>query len=397
VALLLLDRRPAPPPSAPATATALPPYVDGISDQNVPYWNGRVWDGGPADSPFGRFVAATLVDPPSAAAHAATTPQPLRYARYVVAYDVACDPRGPAFATFERWLADVEAVGLRPDVAFWYGDFDGNRCPGLPPIPRSRSQYAGPVAALLARFPAVRTIEPWNEPNDGHRPDVPAAVAAAFWLAVAADCATRPCDAVIAGDFNDAGRNLAGYERRYVAALGAAATAGVAPAGTPAAVDWGIHPYAAVNHLRETTLLEFLGGLPDRRSDRVWYTEVGAFYCTRRRNLETGFGDARLQALQERRAHYLVSTLMQYPFAPAHVFYYEFMYKDDLPGPCVTNDSALFAPAPPGSAAEYASRAAVQDIFPFAVSAPPASTAVFYPAVDWRPWRDGPRAIALGT
>jgi hypothetical protein len=381
----LLEGSRTPPAPRPATAVSVAPYIDGISDQNVPYWNGRVWSGGPADSPFGRFVAAALVN---GATGAPTTAQPLRYARYVVAYDVMCDTTGPAFATFARWLADVERLDLKPDVTFWYGDFDGNSCPLLPLIPRSAATYAGPVAAFLARFPQVATIEPWNEPNDGHGPDVQAQTAAAFWLAVHADCATRACDAVIAGDFNDAARNLVAYERRYVATLGGAA-----------ATDWGVHPYAAVNHERETTLLEFEAGLPDRRADRVWYTEIGAFYCTRKQNPETGYSDARLQDLQERRAHYLVSTLMAYPFAPTHVFYYEFMYKDDLPGPCVTDDSALFAPTAPGAPVEYAPRAAVQDIFPFAAPAPPtapaARTSVFYPAVDWRPWRDGPRVIVL--
>jgi len=376
---------PPPPPPAPATPTGTA-YVDGISDQNVAYWNGDVWSGGPPASPFARFIAGALVS---------GTPAPLRYARYVVAYDVMCDTAGPAYATFESWLADVEQIGLRPDVAFWYGDFDGNRCASLPLIPTSAAEYngtagGGAVAAFLARFPQVTTIEPWNEPNDGRGPDVPAPRAAAFWLAVARDdCATRSCDAVIAGDFSDATRNLVHYERRYVAALDGAQ-----------ALDWGIHPYAAVNHERERTLLEFEAGLPNPAADRVWYTEVGAFYCTPKQNRQRGYTDAQLQALQERRAHYLVTTLMQYPFAPVHVFYYEFMYKNDLPGPCATDDSALYAPAGRGAPLQYQSRAAVQDILPFAsppvaLPAPAPGASIFYARVDWRAWRDGWRATRL--
>jgi hypothetical protein len=369
-ALLALTR------AAPAGAQ---PYVDGISDQNVPYWNGDVWGGGPPAGPFAQFVATSLVG---------GVPAPLRYARYVVAYDVTCDEQGPAFATFERWLVDVEALGLEPVVAFWYGDFDGNRCPLEPQIPSTVAQYNGAVAAFLARFPRVRTIEPWNEPNNGRGPDVTPETAASFWLAIArGDCATRACDTVIAGDFNDAAPDLAGYERRYVAALVASGAADVA-------TDWGIHPYAAVNRESPATLLEFESGLPDRAGDRVWYTEVGAYYCTPGINAQTGYGDAVLQDLQEQRARYLVGTLMQPRFDPAHVFYYEFMYKNDLPGPCATDDSALYGPPGPGGPPGYAARAAAATILPYAASpvalpglSPRAS--MFDGAVYWRPLPGG--------
>jgi hypothetical protein len=338
------------PLAAPAVAQ---PYVDGISDQNVPYWNGDAWAGGSPVSPFAQFVATSLVG---------GVPAPLRYARYVVAYDVTCDEQGPAFATFERWLADVEALGLEPVVTFWYGDFDGNRCPLEPKIPSTAAQYNGAVDAFLARFPQVRTIEPWNEPNDGRGPDVSPATAAGFWVAVArSDCATRACDAVIAGDFNDAAPDLPGYERRYVAALAAADA-------TAAATDWGIHPYAAVNRESPATLLEFEAGLPDRGADRVWYTEVGAYYCTPRVNPRAGYGDAVLQDRQQQRARYLVGTLMSPPFDPVHVFYYEFMYKNDVPGPCATDDSALYGPPDPGGPPGFTPRAAAATILPYAAS-----------------------------
>ena len=84
--------------AAPAAGTT---YVDGISDQNVPYWNGDVWGGGPPASPFARYLATTLVT---------GSPQPLRYARYVVAYDVMCDTGGPAL----RLYATTEKKGETP-------------------------------------------------------------------------------------------------------------------------------------------------------------------------------------------------------------------------------------------------------------------------------------------
>ena len=352
-----------------ATARAAgTPYVDGISDQNVPYWNGDFWHGGPPASAFGRLLQSELTRTPGLR---------LRYARYVVAYDVMCDQTGPAFATFRAWLSDVESLGLVPDVAFWYGNFDGNRCPGLPLIPKTAAQYngtatGGAVAALLALFPQIRTIEPWNEPNDGHGPDVQPATAAAFWLAAHADCGTSGCDAVIAGDFSDA-THLATYERAYIAALG-----GVDPG------DWGIHPYHAVDALQTTPVTVFQGELPNPAGDRVWYTEVGAFYCTRKMNAATGFSAQQLTAYQQTRARYLVHTLMAPPLAPVHVFYYEFMFKNNAPGPCVTNDSALFEPAGPPGTPTFRIRPAEQDILPLVLSPPVAPTTAA--GSGWQIW-----------
>ena len=352
---------PSPSPSpAPAARRNPPPapaqrHVDGISDQNVPYWDGHVWSGGAPASPFARYVAATLVR---------ASPQPLRYARYVVAYDVMCDTTGPAFATFERWLADIEELGLEADVAFWYGDFDGNRCPLLPRVPRDAAQFNGAaggdaVAAFVARFPEVRTIEPWNEPDDGHGPDVPAATAASFWVAVDVDdCAARRCDAVIAGDFNDAPRDFVEYERSYVGALATASR----PARLGPAPVCGGQPRAH----RDRARIRRRTARPARRSRLVYGDRRLLLHA--KQNLERGYDDRELQACSEQRARYLVATLMRRPFAPVHVFYYEFMYRDDLPGPCRTDDSALYAPAPAGVAPPYEPRAAVAQLFPFAAA-----------------------------
>ncbi|MGH2849227.1 MAG: hypothetical protein ACRDLP_01265 [Solirubrobacteraceae bacterium] len=361
--------------------------IDGISDQNVPYWNGLFWHGGAPVSPFGQFLAARA---------AGTAPgAQLHYARYVVAYDVMCDPSGPAFATFQAWLADVQQLGLQPVVGFWYGDFDGNRCPTLPKIPTTVAQYNGAtaVAGFLAQFPSVRIVEPWNEPNDGSGPDVPAARAAAFWLAAHADCQPAGCPTVLGGDFSDAQTNLGSYEQKYVAALG-----GVDP------IDWAIHPYHSTNYQTTAPLTTFDSELPSPTADRVWYTEVGAFYCTPKDNLKTGFTDTTLQQMQDARARYLVGTLMAPPFAPVHVFYYEFMYKNNIPGPCATDDSALFAPTSTAPPLSFGPRLAAQEILPAALAPPPVpskappppSNAIpFSGEPSWTVWADA-RTVPAG-
>lgn len=355
---------------------AAPPYVDGISDQNLTDWNGSLWYQGPPASPFARFLDATLIQ---------ASPTPLRFARYVVAYDLACDPGGGAYLAFRSWLRDVRELGLAPVVAFWYGNFDGNRCPRLPTIPANVAEYNSPsagVAAFLHAVPEIRTLEAWNEPNDGPGPDLPPARAADFWLAATRDGCAHECDTVIAGDFSDAQPNLASYERSYVAAL--------APVDPP---NWGIHPDEAVNDEETTTLSAFYAGLPNEGIDRVWYTEVAAYYCTPARNPQRGYTAAQLQQAQEQRAHFLVTTLMQYPFTPVHVFYYEFMYRAGRATPCAVNDSALFAAGSDRSGPAFLPRSASQDILPnvspasFAANAPPGPL-VYYPGFTGQIWDD---------
>jgi hypothetical protein len=330
---------------APPGAFAAASYVDGISDQNIPRWNGGVWNGGPPRSPFARFLRTALIASPTA---------PLRYARYVVAYDVMCDPLGPDALDFRAWLADVRSLGLTPVVAFWYGSFHGNRCPGLPAVPRTVAQYNDPargVAAFLRAFRTVTIVEAWNEPNDGSGPDVPAARAAGFWLAAGPiDCGAGVCDTVLAGDFSDAQSNLVAYEHAYVAALG-----GLDP------LNWAVHPYKAVNDLETATVSRFEDGLPDRAADRVWYTEVGAYYCT---PSDAALAPAALAQRQDAAAHFLVATLMAPPFAPVHVFYYELMYRDNLPPACAVRDSSLFGLAGTPGSPLFAQRPAAADVLP---------------------------------
>jgi hypothetical protein len=357
-------------------ALAATPYVDGISDQNLTDWNGALWYRGPPASPFASFLDATLIG---------SSPTPLRFARYVVAYDLACDPGGGAYQAFRSWLGDVREIGLSPVVAFWYGNFDGNRCPRLPAIPSSVAEYNSPiagVAAFMRAFPGIGTFEAWNEPNDGPGPDLPPASAADFWLAATADACADRCATVIAGDFSDAQPNLASYERSYAAALGRA--------DPP---NWGIHPDEAVNDEETTTLSDFYAGLPNQAADRVWYTEVAAYYCTPTRNTMDGYSAAQLQQTQEQRAHFLVATLMQYPFTPVHVFYYEFMYRQGRATPCAVDDSALFAPGPGSGGPAFVPRSASQDVLPnvspqsFASSAP-AGRLVYYPTFTGQIWAD---------
>src|ERR1700734_1996729 len=86
---------------APAAARAATYSVDGISDQNIPFW-----DGGFYDSYFGGLFQRDWV-----------SDDQIRYARYVVQWNVMSGAYAEKRADFEIWLQDVASLGLTPDVA----------------------------------------------------------------------------------------------------------------------------------------------------------------------------------------------------------------------------------------------------------------------------------------
>jgi hypothetical protein len=280
------------------------PYVDGISDQSLPYWDGS-FSGGRFSGFFHDAWIAGL------ASHIAL-------ARYVVQWNVMSGAYPDYLAQLESWYRDVLTLGLTPDVSL--AAYDGV-------LPGSSSEYRAALQALLDRFPATRNLEAWDEPNA--TPGLPAATAARYTGVAQSLCQVRGCT-VIAGNFLDSA-SMTAYEREYTRALYPASFA-----------NWGIHPYLAVKAREDSTVLDFRSNLPDAGAGaRIWFTEVGAYRCE---------GGARPELLGERTqaldASWLVNRLMP-AIQPAHVFYYEFLFKDRRPPPCDRSDSdtALYAPA----------------------------------------------------
>jgi hypothetical protein len=285
--------------SPPGTA-----YVDGISDQSLPYWDGSF--GG------GRF-AGFFHD-----AWTAGLASHISLARYVVQWNVMSDAYPDYLAQLESWYRDVLTLGLTPDVSL--AAYDGV-------LPVSSSAYGAALRALLDRFPATSYVEAWDEPND--TPGLSADTAAGYTNVAQSLCRDRGCT-VIAGNFLDSA-SMTAYEREYARALHPASL-----------TNWGIHPYLAVKARADSTVLDFRSNLPDAGAgERIWFTEVGAYRCE---------GGVRPELLGERTqaldAWWLVNRLMPV-IQPAHVFYYEFLFKDRRPPPCDRSDSdtALYAPA----------------------------------------------------
>jgi hypothetical protein len=280
------------------------PYVDGISDQSLPFWD---------PSFAGSYSAGFFHD-----AWVSGLASHISLARYVVQWNVMSGAHPDYLSALESWYRDILAMGLVPDLSL--ASYDGL-------LPGSSTAYRAALRGLLDRFPATAYVEAWDEPNA--TPGLSTDTAAGYTLAARSLCQVHGCT-VIAGNLLDSAFMTA-YEREYERALRLASLA-----------DWGIHPYLAVKTRDAQTVMEFKSALPHAGAgERVWFTEVGAYRCEGGARPE--LRGERAQALD---ASWLVNRLMP-TIQPAHVFYYEFLFREHRPPPCDRSDSdtALYAPA----------------------------------------------------
>jgi hypothetical protein len=291
------------------SAGAATSYVDGISDQSLP-----AWDGGFDDSYFAGLFDDTWVHGPGA--H-------VDFARYVVQWNVMSGDYPRYLREFEAWLEDVASLGLKPEIALT--SYDGS----LPGTPR---EYREEVMEILGRARAlgepIGWLEAWNEPNG--QGDEPAADAAALTNAASSMCEGEGECTVIAGDFEDS-PGVAAYEDEYVSDL------------DPVPVNWGVHPYYSVEEEREAPFETVREHLPNGGAgEQIWFTEVAARKCSDFGGdlVENGEGG------QARHADWLVNTLIK-NVKPEHVFYYELLLREGRQPACETegSDSALYVPS----------------------------------------------------
>jgi hypothetical protein len=293
---------------APSTGAATS-YVDGISDQSLP-----AWDGGFEESYFAGLFDDTWVHGPNA--H-------ITFARYVVQWNVMSGDYPRYLREFEAWLGDVASLGLKSEIALT--SYDGV-------LPGSQSEYRTELVKILGRARAlgepIAWLEAWNEPNG--QGDEPAADAAALTNAASSVCEGEGDCTVIAGDFEDS-PGVAAYEQEYVSHL------------DPTPTNWGVHPYYSVEEESEAPLRNVREHLPNGGAGAwIWLTEVAARKC------EDFDGDLveNGEAGQARQADWLVNTLIRNS-KPVHVFYYEVLLREGREPSCVTegSDSALYVPS----------------------------------------------------
>jgi hypothetical protein len=227
--------------------------------------------------------------------------------------------------------------------------------------PSSPAEYRARLEAILDRASAIgypiSYVEAWNEPNGQGSED---AVSAATFANTANDvCGRTPRCSVVAGDFEDRSSAVA-YTHDYERAL--SFSPGI----------WGVHPYVSVRSHSDGNLLRLISALPASGTGRqIWFTEVGALYCAR--------GRTRGEARQAGDASYLVNTLLLDPaLAPAHVFYYGFLFGNHSSAPCAAGggeDAELYASSDAPRAAARVLLTPVGGGQPFARERP-----------QWPPW-----------
>jgi hypothetical protein len=285
-------------------------YVDGVSDLSMPDW-----DGGFSASSFHSFFNEAWVQD----GH-------IKFARFAVQWNVLSNANYKwEREQFEAWVRDAASMHLSLDlVPTTYND----------EIP-AEAEYKQALAELLATAKgesggaSIAYVEPWNEPNaQGEMAQMPSR-AAEFALYAHEVCGGYGCT-IVAGNFEDTTTSL-GYAESYVGKL---KELKYSPE------DWGIHPYKAVESGNDTKATELAGYLRGKYGSgtKIWITEVGTRQCK---------GSERLNEVQGgERADYIVNTLMP-ALKPEHVFYWEFLFKDNESPECggSETDDALYVPS----------------------------------------------------
>ncbi len=203
--------------SAPAAGAAV---LTGVSDQRSAFF----------DSPAYRALELNTV-------------------RLIVPWDA-----GLRAGPWDAWIARAQRDGATVMVAL---EHDGaSRCPAAPCALPPTSAYGDALAALLARYPPIREVTAWNEPNHNSQPTFRQPGAAARYFDEAR--ARCPACTIVAGDFLD-DVALPSYLASYQAAL----------TSTPAV--WGLHNYFDSTYFSSRGVQTML----TRTSGRLWLTETG--------------------------------------------------------------------------------------------------------------------------
>ncbi len=246
------------------------------------------------------------------------------------------------YSNFRAWYERAGQLGLVREVAL--ADFTGANEP-------SSSTYKTELESLLKEFTGVSYVEAWNEPNHASSAVkfyVKAVAAAHYMNEAYSVCQVHACTA-IAGDFLDES-NMSGYEAEYISG------SNLNPKDPP---NWGMHPYAAVDTEKTTTVEAFRNGLPGKGSENISFTEVGAYYCKKGESV-SGSENASHEAYQAKHAAYLVNTLIPHTTNLEHVLYYEFAFEGTKRINCSNvEDTELYAPPSEGQANQPRSAASI--------------------------------------
>lgn len=261
----------------------------------------------------------------------------VRRARVVVPYDVATTRAGEGVERrerFETFRQNAAAKGVGLFVVF-SASVDVLAPVSGQAVAPSAEQFATAFAAFRRRYPDVRTIAPWNEPNNPDARRYPLAadpwLAAQYWLTARAICPSECL--LVAGEFAGIGGDDA-YLDAYLAALG-----GAQPA------VFGIHAHTDVNAFQAggadsaRVTRYYLGKLQGTwATSRVWIDEVGA-------RLRSPRGVVWGDASQAQAVQFLLGLGTLDPRIDA-IYYYNYSNQCAMPSRCAVQDRGLVSPRP---------------------------------------------------
>ena len=88
----------------------------------------------------------------------------MRYARLITPWNsIFTEPD-----RLDTWLQAARGAGIEPLIAFNYSR--GDQCPARPCTLPSVGQYTSAFKAFYAKYPWVRSYQPWNEANHQSQP-----------------------------------------------------------------------------------------------------------------------------------------------------------------------------------------------------------------------------------
>lgn len=264
--------------------------------------------------------------------------------RVVLPYDVATTTGAAGRERrerFERYLAAAAPKGV--DIMVAFAASQDVRAPGGAPLAPSADEFAAGFTAFRAAYPQVRTIAPWNEPNNVDAAQYPLSgdpvLAAQYFVRAQAIC---PVDCLlVAGDFAGIPNDDL-YVDAYMAALG-----DLRPA------VWAFHAHSDIN--------AFQAGGPDSArisryyvskfqgqwaGSRIWIDEIGARF---RDPSGVIWGDAS----QAQATSFLLGLATLDPRIDV-IYYYNFSNQCAMPIRCAQQDRGLVSPSPfDGNPPEY--------------------------------------------
>lgn len=151
----------------------------------------------------------------------------------------------------DLWIAGATRQNVQPLIAFNHSAAEPRKLPSV-------GEYRQALTTLLARYPGIKTVSPWNEANHHTQPTSRNPKRAAqYFNATRSIC--RGCR-IVAADVLDQ-KNMIPWLKKF-------------RKSAKKAKLWGLHSYADANKnipYKKSQLKKLAGAVPGR----IWLTEVG--------------------------------------------------------------------------------------------------------------------------